>query len=53
MANVAVLVSTFCFDHDYVYGLVPAFNFNEEQNVPTFYSSFAMLACAGALNCAS
>jgi hypothetical protein len=32
--------------HDYVYGFVPRFSLVEEANVPTWYSSVALLACA-------
>jgi hypothetical protein len=41
-ANFIGIVSKFYFDHDYVYGLVPLFDFDSERNIPTLYSSFAL-----------
>lgn len=37
------IVSEFYFDHDYIHGLIPLFRFSNEANVPTLYSSFALL----------
>jgi hypothetical protein len=42
-ANVLGIVSKYYFDHDYVYGLVPLFDFNLEKNIPTLYSSIALV----------
>lgn len=42
-ANCLGLLSNFYFGHDHVYGLVPLFALNVENNVPTFYSSCALL----------
>ena len=42
-ANIMGIISKYYFGHDSVYGLVPLFNFNAEKNIPTFYSSFALL----------
>jgi len=42
-ANVIGILSSFYFGHDNVYGLVPLFNFNKEHNIPTLYSSFALI----------
>jgi hypothetical protein len=35
--------------HDHLYGFVPRFSLVEEANVPTWYSSVALLACAALL----
>ena len=35
--------------HDYVYGFVPLFNLNMEQNVPTLYASVTLLLCSAML----
>ena len=37
-ANVLGLISKFYFDHGSVYGLIGLFDFNNEMNIPTFYS---------------
>ena len=42
------LVSTYQFDHDFLFGLVPLFNFDEEFNVPTVFS-VGLLLMAGVL----
>ena len=36
----------FYYDYDYAYGLIPLFDFNNEHNIPTIYSSFALLLCS-------
>lgn len=41
--NILGLVSKFYFNHDFVYGLVPLFDFDTEKNIPTLYSSVALL----------
>jgi hypothetical protein len=46
LAHALGKVSAIYFGHDVVYGLVPLFDFNEEQNIPTFYSATAMLFAA-------
>jgi len=43
IANLAGVVSTYYFKHDSVYGLVPLFNFTLENNIPTLYSSVALI----------
>ncbi len=45
-ANVVGIVSKFYFGHDYIYGLIPLFDFKAEMNIPTFYSSFALIVCS-------
>jgi len=47
-ANLIGLVLKLFYNHDFVYGLGPMFNFNTEMNVPTLYSSFALI-CASIL----
>ncbi len=42
-ANCIGLITKFYFGHDVVYGLVPLFDFNTEKNIPTFYSSCALI----------
>ena len=41
-ANIFGLVFKYFFDHDYIYGLVPLFNFDTEKNIPSLYSSLAL-----------
>ena len=55
-ANVLGIVSKLYFGRGYFYGLVPLFDFNSEQNIPTFYSSIALIISSAllfliALNC--
>jgi len=37
---------TFISGHDYFFGLIPLFDFNSEQNVPTLLSSLLILLCS-------
>lgn len=41
--NITGIIFKFGFNHDYVYGLVPLFNFDTETNIPTIYSAIALL----------
>jgi hypothetical protein len=41
--NILGLISIFYFSHNHFYGLIPLFNFSVEMNIPTFYSSLALL----------
>ncbi len=41
--NIIGIISKFYFSHGFVYGLIPLFDFDTEKNIPTFYSSFALL----------
>ena len=36
--------------HDYIYGLIPLFDVNEEANIPTFYSTVALLFATALLS---
>ena len=46
LANIIGLYSTYGLGHDYVFGLVPLFDFNGEKNVPAFYSAVALLVAS-------
>lgn len=39
LANLAGIVMTYAFGHPHVFGLVPMFDFNAEQNIPVFFST--------------
>lgn len=43
LANILGIISKYYFDHDNVYRLVPLFDFNTERNIPTLYSSIALI----------
>jgi hypothetical protein len=43
LAHFASLVMRHALDHDYVYGLVPLFTLDEEQNAPTLFNSCLFL----------
>lgn len=43
VANIAGLVSKFYFGHGRLHGLIPLFDFNRESNIPTMYSSIALI----------
>lgn len=47
-AHIAGLIMTYGFGHDYVHGLVPLFNVDEEGNIPTFFA-VCMALCAALL----
>lgn len=40
------LLMNYGLGHNYVFGLVPLFNFGQEQNIPTLFSTLLMLASA-------
>lgn len=42
-ANILGLVSVHYFNHDTVFGLIDLFDFDTEKNIPTIYSSIALL----------
>lgn len=48
-ANVFGIVSKYFFDHGRLYGLVPAFDFNNEGNIPTLFSSLLLFSSSGIL----
>ena len=43
LANILGLISKYYFDHGTVYGLIALFDFNTEKNIPTLYSSIALI----------
>ena len=43
-ANIMGIVSTYAFDHGKVYGLIDLFDFDNERNIPTLYSSLQLIA---------
>ncbi len=43
IANILGVISTHYFGHDHIFGLVGLFNFDSEYNIPTSYSSVALL----------
>ena len=45
-ASLAGQYSKHVLGHDYLRGFVPLFNVNTEGNIPSWYTSFAILACA-------
>lgn len=45
-ANLAVVVFREITGHDNVYGLVPMFDLNGEQNIPTLYATLSLLLCS-------
>jgi hypothetical protein len=49
LARIAGLVSTHSFGNAHGNGLVPLFDFNEEQSVPTWFSAALLLICASLL----
>ena len=46
--NVIGIIYKFNFDPDLIYGIIRLFDFNQEKNIPTFYSSLTFLV-AGTL----
>jgi hypothetical protein len=48
-SSVAGQLAKYLLGHDQVLGLVPLFYVAEEQNVPTWYSSVSLFACAALL----
>lgn len=47
--NVAGIIAKYHFGHDYIHGLVPLFNFDEENNFPSLFSALLLLACSALL----
>jgi hypothetical protein len=43
LANLIVLLMKYLLGHERVFGLVPLFDFDEEKNVPTFFSTYLFL----------
>lgn len=49
LAHITGSVFRFVLGHDYVYGLVPLFDLDEEVNIPTYFASFLLLIAAALL----
>lgn len=49
IANLCVLFVQHILDHPEVWGLVPLFHFDREQNLPTFFSALMLLSSSGLL----
>lgn len=49
VASTAAVVSQYAFGHDYVFGFVRLFYLDTESNVPSWYASVTLLACAAPL----
>lgn len=47
--NLIGLFLNYFFGDDFVYGFVPKFNLDAENNIPTYYSSLLLLTAAGLL----
>ena len=45
-AHVLGLMFKLYFNDNYFYGFVPLFDLNHERNIPTFYSTFALIAAS-------
>ena len=48
-AHCLAMISKYGFDRDQLLGLVPMFDFYEEHNIPTYFSSINLLLTAGLL----
>jgi hypothetical protein len=46
LAGYAVVLARLGFGHDHVFGFATFFDLNQERNLPTWFSSSLMLACA-------
>lgn len=49
-AHCLAMVSKYGFGRDYVFGIVPMFDFYEEGNIPTYFSTINLLLTAGLLH---
>ena len=50
LAGLAGQVSTWFLGHDYLLGFVPKFDLDQENNVPTWFSTICLFLCALALS---
>ena len=53
VANCCALFVQYALDHPEVWGLVPLFHFDREQNLPTFFSALMLLVSAALLYAAA
>ncbi len=49
LGNIAGIFSKYYLGYDYVHGLVPLFNFDEENNLPSLFSTLLLLSCSALL----
>ena len=47
--NAIGIYSRLYWDHDFVYGLIPLFDFNSEKNIPTLFSAVILTICSALL----
>ena len=45
-AHIGGMVARYALGHEYAFGLIDTFNLNFENNVPTFFATFMLVACA-------
>ena len=50
IAHITGAISSYVFHHEEVFGLIDTFDMNVENNVPTFFSTFNLVACATLLS---
>ena len=48
-AHIGGMVARYVLGHEYAFGLIDTFNLNFENNVPTFFATFMLVACAALL----
>ena len=48
-AHIGGMVARYVLGYEYAYGLIDTFNLNFENNVPTFFATFMLVACAALL----
>lgn len=46
IANCISVLLYIKYNHDWGYGFIPMFNFDDERNIPTLFSSFSHIACS-------
>ena len=50
VAHITGAILSYVFHHEQVFGLIDTFDMNVENNVPTFFSTFNLVACATLLS---
>lgn len=48
-AHIGGMVARYVLGYEYAFGLIDTFNLNFENNVPTFFATFMLVACAASL----
>jgi len=46
VANFIVQIAIHCFQQDFLCGLVPLFNLDQERSLPTYYSTITLFVCS-------